>query len=353
MDWGDDWQKTATYPNATFADLMNQVGWLSCKDPRDHIYAFLAHPLAQVGDDAGAIVKPDYSKAALDVYLELAKKLLPTEGMRLLYSVQHNGRTIMEDYPSWIPWCRGIEYVSCTFGIYTGFYYNASASGPKALPLLLERDHLDTQGVIVDIVNKTYKFSGPDFGYAGNAATSSTEIQRQRLLKLAWMVMQASHTTCAYPADKRLDAFSLTLCAGLFTYQCAEDHLQEHRSDFAAYWKLLSSDVSADPTLNEPQPPLIDDSAGERFFLDMKNACNGRSFLFTEKGRYGLGPCIAQPGDLCCVIFGAKVPFLLRRTETEGHYKLVGEVYLHGIMRGEAIDRRRDPTLRSHDFIIC
>jgi hypothetical protein len=36
---------------------------------------------------------------------------------------------------------------------------------------------------------------------------------------------------------------------------------------------------------------------------------------------------------------GAKVPFALRR-EAEGRsrYRLIGEVYLHGFMHGEALD---------------
>jgi hypothetical protein len=42
--------------------------------------------------------------------------------------------------------------------------------------------------------------------------------------------------------------------------------------------------------------------------------------------------------DLETLILGAKVPFILRRTDNPFHFWLVGETYVHGIMHGEAID---------------
>jgi hypothetical protein len=38
---------------------------------------------------------------------------------------------------------------------------------------------------------------------------------------------------------------------------------------------------------------------------------------------------------LCCILFGAHVPFTLRRVAEK--YRLVGEAYVDGVMRGEAI----------------
>ncbi len=49
----------------------------------------------------------------------------------------------------------------------------------------------------------------------------------------------------------------------------------------------------------------------------------------------GLGPAILRKGDLCCVLFGAQVPFILRSVGE--NYQLVGETYVHGIMKGEAM----------------
>lgn len=50
----------------------------------------------------------------------------------------------------------------------------------------------------------------------------------------------------------------------------------------------------------------------------------------------GMCPDTAQVGDLVCVLFGAQIPFVLRKREPEG-YIVVGECYVHGIMDGEAM----------------
>jgi hypothetical protein len=45
-----------------------------------------------------------------------------------------------------------------------------------------------------------------------------------------------------------------------------------------------------------------------------------------------------KPGAICCVFFGATVPFILRKVDEASHYKLIGEAYIHGLMRGEAVN---------------
>jgi hypothetical protein len=63
--------------------------------------------------------------------------------------------------------------------------------------------------------------------------------------------------------------------------------------------------------------------------------CTGRKVFCTKQGVLGLGPALLGEGDLCCVMFGAQVPFILRRVGEK--YKLVGEAYVHGVMKGEAM----------------
>ena len=50
----------------------------------------------------------------------------------------------------------------------------------------------------------------------------------------------------------------------------------------------------------------------------------------------GLGPVYAEPGDEVWVVSGAHVPNLLRPPAAET-YTLVGECYVHGLMRGEVL----------------
>lgn len=95
----------------------------------------------------------------------------------------------------------------------------------------------------------------------------------------------------------------------------------------------------------------------------------GRRLFVTEKHKYlGLGGMSMQPGDKVWVVKGSKVPFLLRKvgeedidevdsgveattvseedndkgkgkpkTHIRSYYKLIGDLYVHGIMNGEAV----------------
>jgi hypothetical protein len=54
-------------------------------------------------------------------------------------------------------------------------------------------------------------------------------------------------------------------------------------------------------------------------------------FFVTQQGNVGRGPPSLQPGDQVCVLFGGRVPFILRKDDEAEEYQLVGEAceYLH------------------------
>jgi Heterokaryon incompatibility protein (HET) len=64
-----------------------------------------------------------------------------------------------------------------------------------------------------------------------------------------------------------------------------------------------------------------------------------RRFCITRRGYLGVVSQIAEVGDVLCILSGMQVPFLLREnTERAGAYCVVGEVYIHGLMYGEAFE---------------
>jgi hypothetical protein len=62
-----------------------------------------------------------------------------------------------------------------------------------------------------------------------------------------------------------------------------------------------------------------------------------RRFFITDKGHIGMGPDSLQTGDIVCILYGGKVPFILR--PESDHYLLVGESYTHGMMDGEMVTK--------------
>jgi hypothetical protein len=78
---------------------------------------------------------------------------------------------------------------------------------------------------------------------------------------------------------------------------------------------------------------------------DIENArwlCGGqdtrRKFGVTDKGCMGLFPNKVMAGDLVCILYGSKVPVILRKPPNSDLYQLVGEAYVHGIMEGEGLE---------------
>lgn len=62
----------------------------------------------------------------------------------------------------------------------------------------------------------------------------------------------------------------------------------------------------------------------------------------TSEGYLGLAPPTAEKGDRISAFRGGKAPMILRKTEAAlSSWTLVGEGYVHGIMRGEAFEEER------------
>ncbi|KAF2838109.1 hypothetical protein M501DRAFT_1004951 [Patellaria atrata CBS 101060] len=61
-----------------------------------------------------------------------------------------------------------------------------------------------------------------------------------------------------------------------------------------------------------------------------------KRFCCTVEHRLGWVPDPAKPGDLICILYGGRTPYVLRPS-VNGRYKLIGPAYVHGLMYGEAM----------------
>lgn len=79
--------------------------------------------------------------------------------------------------------------------------------------------------------------------------------------------------------------------------------------------------------------PTVDFDAVFHFHGKLAHACKDRMFFSTKGGRIGIGPPETRPGDLVCILYGAKPLYLLRR----GHdgkkpLQILGDAFVHGCM---------------------
>lgn len=78
-------------------------------------------------------------------------------------------------------------------------------------------------------------------------------------------------------------------------------------------------------------------------------SCNGRFFV-TEEGTMGMATPNTKAGDVVCILFGGRLPFVLR--QESNHWTVVGNAYVHGFMDvSEAQSRVPNPAdvhIRAH-----
>ena len=75
-----------------------------------------------------------------------------------------------------------------------------------------------------------------------------------------------------------------------------------------------------------------------------------RTFFYSGNGTIGLPAWTVQPDDVVVVLFGSRVPFVLRRVERS--YRLVSDCFISGYMDGEAMQLMKDGKLDVEDFEI-
>ena len=94
----------------------------------------------------------------------------------------------------------------------------------------------------------------------------------------------------------------------------------------------------------------------EPYVLAHSRAYGRRRLFATKSGYLGLGPVSVEAGDTVWIVPGFDLPLLLRHFQhTDAiigpqRLNLVGEAYVHGIMRGEAVEKLTDRDLT--DFIL-
>jgi hypothetical protein len=88
-------------------------------------------------------------------------------------------------------------------------------------------------------------------------------------------------------------------------------------------------------TIDDPTGEYIKSVKGSKLYLQsLMNMIYTRAFAITEKNYMCMVPGDSQPGDAVILVAGSESPFVFRGTEN-GNWILLGECYVHGVIRGE------------------
>jgi hypothetical protein len=86
-----------------------------------------------------------------------------------------------------------------------------------------------------------------------------------------------------------------------------------------------------------------------KLFPMMKNAVFGTSLIITDKGEIGRPASpLVEVGDIVCILFGCAMPMVLH--PVGDHFEVRGEIYVPGIMKGEAMTALYNGKVISREF---
>lgn len=360
-----------------FLDLMSHTSHTyHVTDARDRIYALLGHPNAPSRSShwtssSTSLIVPAYERSVRDVYLEFARIWLQnTRDSRLLACVYHKDlpREELElagkdKLPSW---CPDWSYLPLGGSIIDSARTPRGncASGSDKFWFKLRLDILEVRGYIFDTIAETL----PSFSELPTMTESLAHemIFHYRAAKTIFKLARLCRMVMTSPrisADQRAKIFAIF---AMVTQRCKQDTLEQEESIAAGLVACLSEALSCLPSddTSETAADYRRDlelllasshlqshpeaaSSGGMYVAGVTLMSDCRRLFITRRGYVGCGPDVMRKGDVCCVISGCRVPYVLRHTE-RGSFLLVGEAFIQGAMSGELVRRSRWTLLRPY-----
>lgn len=345
--WSEEQQRVS------FLQLLTLTRAFEATDYRDKVYGILGIPTKESNPDAGVtLLRPDYTKTLAEVYIDCALAVIrSTRTPRILSYVQHEQFRDMDQerfsrsedatlhrVPSWVP--RWHQYFARTLAPSDqqakNFRASASLNLDPVANIGVRGLELITHGARVSrlkMASQLYYSSA-----AGERAYPLADTANG-----VWMTIFLSLRESTPDPTALLYTLSALLTAGKDWHGSLIEDRDQHLSDFLAC--MYESRTAFDrgslkqfifrPRTDIALPPGNKMGQAHRFQAAMRSACTWRRFIATDDGHVGLGPQVAQWGDVVCILNGADVPLLLRPEADGGSFRLVGEAYVQGMMLGE------------------
>ncbi|KPM42000.1 hypothetical protein AK830_g4586 [Neonectria ditissima] len=316
--------------NIDYVLILEASRRFSATNPLDHVYAFLGHPKALVPGTKEPWLQANYSLSLEEQHRALASSLC-RDSLNYLVQAQPTAQSLEASFqhPSWIPqW--NVNHPNTPSAFWECWDASLRLSEKRVHKAEVHDMKLSISAVIIDRIDTQSEVMKPaDFEPLMEGGG--------RLIEQCWDL--AMHAQNPYGNEKYI-AFASTLACNYKPKGSTSLHYPN-----GVIQQLVWFCMNANPTffrknfLNHGGFWDIqwDNNKRDRFGRCFRNYASHRRFFVTSRGLWGLGPAVAQKGDVCAVLFGADIPFVLRPMATVGEYKLVGECYMYSFMYGEAV----------------
>lgn len=353
--------------------IIHVVGYgLQASDPRDHIFGLLN----MASDNESLELIPNYTASCETVFINTAMALIKKGEIVILgWTNAFGPRPAGTDstgpnLPSWAPDWR--FPIASPIGAFTQFFtavqieYHAgrqkSLCTARFVDSKINSDTptLSSYGAEIATVlsvssiltRKGHQLSDDDKSEPLNADSSNaaqveepTKHNKHILCSLPqsrWFaeleaLVHLAETTFESPQDARESAWRVPIGDVELTVQ---ETYQRASEDFKGGYSLVHDryNKQSDTTDQPPSIPTAEEvSLTSRYWEIMDTQSRGRRYFLTNKGHLGIGPAAMAPGDAAVVLLALNTPLILRAAE-EGHYRIVGEAYVNGMMDGQVFE---------------
>ncbi|KAL2757799.1 hypothetical protein ACRALDRAFT_1079888 [Sodiomyces alcalophilus JCM 7366] len=328
-----------------FVLVLEASRYFNATNHLDHVYAFLGHPRARKPGSRDTWLKANYALDLQEQHRLLAASLAQ-ESLNFLVQAHQTHETLRRDFglPSWVPRWSEKKHPLHAEAFWEA--WDASLRKSEREPFgahVVDRVKLAVSAILIDAVDQLTPTMEPSqFGPIGMDAGG--------ILETCWDL--ARRKPHPYPPDKAVLAFASTIRCH---YQSQTESVVEQFAGYTMHANARFYETYLVPKGGAMMEMNAALKARKDFGAAFKaHASNRRFFNTRKKGYWGTGPAVVQPGDVCAVLFGADVPFLLRPTETAGEYSVVGACYMYRIVDGDAVRawRNGEPGFVKEDIIL-
>lgn len=337
-----NWQKssTVTRPQYDLTAIRFVFSNTLCANPRDRIYAAMALLRPHIRDK----IKPDYKKTVQEVYKDAFVAHVDVErNLDLLgqceLSSSHSDPSQISLWPSWLPDWSSPHQATMPLASHVLF------GRIKTKWEFVENEILCTTGVIAA------KVVGVNSDLFPMQSPHNTDFPEQTVQNVVCRLLEAERRPLSSPyptGGTVLEAYTRTIFTGFLKEQtfggiCS---FEEAKRKLLLWVKRGSAGLSGGNNraraflgnMAKHVLPSIPNHHRDLLSTVVPATLGGRCFFHTSDGLIGLGPLLAAPGDIACVLFGSTKLILLRPVDqSRKRFRVVGECYVCGAMAGEAV----------------
>jgi hypothetical protein len=296
-----------------------------CADPRDKIYALLGIASAE------KVLNPYYSSSVYDVYTKFVQQvIIETENLNILcHKIPKVNNFCLQ---SWTPdWWSEPTSLERALLPETGNSCSA-AKGSRAKVLFIEKSKYSNV-----LRAKGFKFD--ELQACGNAACQISSPED--------LLRHFDEWRSIFSATSELDigeyrTFFNTISLGhilekplvmafISSARCTISMTPNDKAFLKSWDNAIEKRIS---TINDAAIGAAENITAGILRTTMK----GRIFFISSSGLMGMAPAEARMGDKICILLGCSTPVILRPSDDNKYYTLIGEAYIHEYMEGKGMD---------------